>query len=71
MPVVGVVVGVVVVVAPWNYPYLTAVNAVLPALIATSRPRLFPAWRQNKLFCIFDERVRILHERKRDDNQGY
>jgi acyl-CoA reductase-like NAD-dependent aldehyde dehydrogenase len=27
-------VGVVVVVAPWNYPYLTAVNAVLPALIA-------------------------------------
>jgi acyl-CoA reductase-like NAD-dependent aldehyde dehydrogenase len=25
--------GVVVVVAPWNYPYLTAVNAVLPALI--------------------------------------
>ncbi len=26
--------GVVVVVAPWNYPYLTAVNAILPALIA-------------------------------------
>jgi acyl-CoA reductase-like NAD-dependent aldehyde dehydrogenase len=26
--------GVVVVVAPWNYPYLTAINAVLPALIA-------------------------------------
>ena len=26
--------GVVAVVAPWNYPYLTAVNAVLPALIA-------------------------------------
>src|ERR1700690_4536228 len=26
--------GVVVVVAPWNSPYLTAVNAVLPALIA-------------------------------------
>jgi len=26
--------GVVVVVAPWNYPYLTAVNAVIPALIA-------------------------------------
>jgi len=26
--------GLVVVVAPWNYPYLTAVNAVLPALIA-------------------------------------
>jgi acyl-CoA reductase-like NAD-dependent aldehyde dehydrogenase len=26
--------GVVVVVAPWNYPYLTAVNAVVPALIA-------------------------------------
>ncbi len=27
-------VGVVLVVAPWNYPYLTAVNAVVPALIA-------------------------------------
>ena len=27
-------VGLVAVVAPWNYPYLTAVNAVLPALIA-------------------------------------
>ena len=26
--------GVIAVVAPWNYPYLTAVNAVLPALIA-------------------------------------
>ena len=26
--------GVVVVVAPWNFPYLTAVNSVLPALIA-------------------------------------
>jgi acyl-CoA reductase-like NAD-dependent aldehyde dehydrogenase len=26
--------GVIVVVAPWNYPYLTAVNAVMPALIA-------------------------------------
>jgi acyl-CoA reductase-like NAD-dependent aldehyde dehydrogenase len=26
--------GVIIVVAPWNYPYLTAVNAVLPALIA-------------------------------------
>ncbi len=26
--------GVVVVVAPWNFPYLTSVNAVLPALIA-------------------------------------
>jgi len=26
--------GVVLVIAPWNYPYLTAVNAVVPALIA-------------------------------------
>src|SRR3989304_4116870 len=26
--------GVVFVVAPWNYPYLTAVNAVIPALLA-------------------------------------
>lgn len=27
-------VGIVLVVAPWNYPYLTAVNSVLPALLA-------------------------------------
>jgi acyl-CoA reductase-like NAD-dependent aldehyde dehydrogenase len=27
-------IGIVAVVAPWNYPYLTAVNSVLPALIA-------------------------------------
>src|ERR687898_2653452 len=27
-------VGVVLVIAPWNYPYLTAVNAVVPALMA-------------------------------------
>ena len=26
--------GVVLVIAPWNYPYLTAINAVLPALLA-------------------------------------
>ena len=26
--------GIIAVIAPWNYPYLTAVNAVLPALIA-------------------------------------
>src|ERR1700677_4232278 len=26
--------GLIVVIAPWNYPYLTAVNAVIPALIA-------------------------------------
>jgi len=26
--------GVIAVIAPWNYPYLTAVNAILPALIA-------------------------------------
>src|SRR3990167_6072944 len=26
--------GVVLVIAPWNYPYLTAVNAVMPALLA-------------------------------------
>ena len=26
--------GVIVVVAPWNYPYLTAVNAVIPALMS-------------------------------------
>src|SRR2546430_5318699 len=27
-------VGVVLVVAPWNYPYLTAVNSIVPALMA-------------------------------------
>jgi acyl-CoA reductase-like NAD-dependent aldehyde dehydrogenase len=27
-------VGIVAVIAPWNYPYLTAVNAIMPALIA-------------------------------------
>jgi len=26
--------GVVFVIAPWNYPYLTAVNAIIPALLA-------------------------------------
>src|SRR4029079_11502752 len=28
--------GVVMVIAPWNYPYLTAVNTIVPALIAGS-----------------------------------
>ncbi|MGE3365863.1 MAG: aldehyde dehydrogenase family protein [Rhizobiaceae bacterium] len=28
--------GVVMVIAPWNYPYLTAVNTIVPALIASS-----------------------------------
>jgi acyl-CoA reductase-like NAD-dependent aldehyde dehydrogenase len=27
-------VGVVFVIAPWNYPYLTAINTIVPALIA-------------------------------------
>ena len=26
--------GLVLVIAPWNYPYLTAVNSIVPALIA-------------------------------------
>ena len=26
--------GIVLVIAPWNYPYLTAVNTIVPALIA-------------------------------------
>ena len=26
--------GIVLVIAPWNYPYLTAVNSIVPALIA-------------------------------------
>jgi acyl-CoA reductase-like NAD-dependent aldehyde dehydrogenase len=28
--------GVVMVIAPWNYPYLTAVNTIVPALMAGS-----------------------------------
>lgn len=35
--------GVVVVVAPWNYPYLTAVNAVVPALAAGNAVILKPS----------------------------
>ncbi len=40
--------GVVLVIAPWNYPYLTAINTIVPALIAgnrwcsSTRPR--PCW---------------------------
>lgn len=36
-------VGVVFVVAPWNYPYLTAVNSIAPALIAGNAVMLKPA----------------------------
>src|SRR3546814_13576087 len=35
--------GVVLVVAPWNYPYLTAVNSVVPALIAGNAVILKPS----------------------------
>ena len=35
--------GLVLVVAPWNYPYLTAVNAVVPALIAGNAVALKPS----------------------------
>ncbi len=35
--------GVVLVIAPWNYPYLTAVNTVAPALIAGNAVLLKPA----------------------------
>lgn len=35
--------GVVLVVAPWNYPYLTAINTVAPALIAGNAVALKPA----------------------------
>ena len=27
-------VGLVLVIAPWNYPYLTAINTIVPALMA-------------------------------------
>src|SRR6266540_1178397 len=36
-------VGVVLTVAPWNYPYLTAVNSVVPALMAGNAVILKPA----------------------------
>ena len=35
--------GVVLVIAPWNYPYLTAINTVAPALIAGNAVMLKPA----------------------------
>ena len=35
--------GTVLVVAPWNYPYLTAVNAVVPALMAGNAVILKPS----------------------------
>ena len=35
--------GVVLVIAPWNYPYLTAINTVAPALIAGNAVSLKPA----------------------------
>lgn len=35
--------GVVLVIAPWNYPYLTAVNAIVPALLAGNAVILKPA----------------------------
>lgn len=35
--------GVVLVIAPWNYPYLTSVNSVLPALIAGNAVLLKPS----------------------------
>jgi acyl-CoA reductase-like NAD-dependent aldehyde dehydrogenase len=35
--------GVVLVLAPWNYPYLTSVNAIVPAIVAgnATRPKSF------------------------------
>jgi len=36
-------VGVVFVIAPWNYPYLTAINAVLPAILAGNTVILKPS----------------------------
>jgi acyl-CoA reductase-like NAD-dependent aldehyde dehydrogenase len=33
--------GIVFVIAPWNYPYLTAVNAILPALLSGILNSLF------------------------------
>ena len=35
--------GVVLVIAPWNYPYLTAINALAPALVAGNAVALKPA----------------------------
>ena len=31
--------GIVLVVAPWNYPYLTAVNSIIPALMSCGMKR--------------------------------
>jgi acyl-CoA reductase-like NAD-dependent aldehyde dehydrogenase len=35
--------GTVLVIAPWNYPYLTAVNAIVPALMAGNAVILKPS----------------------------
>jgi len=36
--------GVVLVIAPWNYPYMTAINTVAPALIAGYPPMYFKTY---------------------------
>ena len=50
--------GIVAVVAPWNYPYLTAVNAVLPALIAGNAVVLKHSRRRRCAPSVFSRRSR-------------
>ncbi len=38
------------VIAPWNYPYLTAVNAIIPAIMAGKR-RYFKTFSTNAISC--------------------
>ncbi len=51
--------GVVLVIAPWNYPYLTAINTVAPALIAGNAVLLKPA---SQTLLVGERMVRALTE---------
>ncbi|MEX2519517.1 MAG: aldehyde dehydrogenase family protein [Paracoccaceae bacterium] len=51
--------GVVLVIAPWNYPYLTAINTVAPALIAGNAVLLKPA---AQTLVSGERMVRAFHE---------
>lgn len=51
--------GVVLVIAPWNYPYMTAINTVVPALIAGNAVVLKHA---TQTLLVGERMVRALHE---------
>jgi acyl-CoA reductase-like NAD-dependent aldehyde dehydrogenase len=51
--------GVVFVIAPWNYPYMTAINTVVPALIAGNTVVLKHA---TQTLLVGERMVRAFHE---------